>query len=238
LKIGQDVVTSGLHRIFFLSPANSGGERAGLLFNPRAGFELARRLQRREKIGIGEIFSFLSGLYFRGKLTYASAFGRPPGKLFGGYVITSNRGLLPLDHRLSLDDLRDFGTVPIEPDEPRYLEPLETCTKELKKRAGANCEFVLLGSISTKKYADPLLAQFGERLLFPASFVGRGDMSRGGLLLRCVAEARELEYIPLHGAIRRGKRPDKLLPRSWGYKIAEGTTPNPQTHPKASTHSA
>jgi hypothetical protein len=227
LKIEQNAVTSRVHRIFLLSPANSGGERASLLFNPRAGFDLARRLQRGESISIGEIFSFLSGLYFRGKFTYAKAFGNPPGNLFGAYVITSNRGLLPLEHPLTLKDLREFGTVPIDPDEPRYRDPLEASAKALKKLARSKCEFVLLGSISTKKYAEPLLAHFGERLLFPPSFVGRGDMSRGGLLLRCVAEARELEYAPITGAIRHGKRPEKLPPRSWGFKITQGTTPNP-----------
>jgi hypothetical protein len=228
LKIGQNAVTSRVHRIFLLSPANSGGERAKLLFNPRAGFKLAHRLQRGEEIAIGEIFSFLSGLYFRGKFTYARTFGRPPGRLFGGYVITSNRGLLPMEHPLGLAELRAFGNVPIEANEPRYLELLESSARALRKLAGKNCDFVLLGSISTKKYAEPLLAHFGEMLLFPGSFVGRGDMSRGGLLLRSVAAGQELEYIPVAGATRHGKRPEKLVPRSWGFKIAEGTTPNPR----------
>ncbi|MGZ8920759.1 MAG: hypothetical protein ACXW3L_07235, partial [Limisphaerales bacterium] len=202
-----------MHRIFILSPANSGGERARLIFNPRAGFELAHRLQRGEKAPIGEIFSFLSGLYFRGKQTYARAFARPPGKIAGTYVITSNRGLIELDQSLSLDELRDFAAVPIDPEEERYARPLEAHARKMSKAIGNECEVILLGSISTNKYAEPLMAHFGERLLFPASFVGRGDMSRGGLLLRCVAEGRELEYVPVSGAIRRGKRPEKLKAR-------------------------
>jgi len=226
-----------LHRIFLLSPANSGGERASLLFNPRAGFTLAHRLQRGEKIAIGEVFSFLSGLYFRGKFTYANAFGRPPRKVYSGYVITSNRGLLPMEYPLSLDELREFGTVPIEAHEPRYLQPLEASAKTLRKIAGKSCDFVLLGSIGTKKYAEPLLTHFGERLLFPGSFVGRGDMSRGGLLLRSVAAECELDYIPVAGAIRHGKRPEKLQPRTWGFKIDEGITPNPRNRAKSSAHS-
>lgn len=213
-----------MHRIFILSPANSGGERARLIFNPRAGFDLARRLQRGERMPVGEIFSFLSGLYFRGKYTYSRTFARPPGKLKGAYVITSNRGLIPVEEPLSLEDLQDFSTVPIEHDEPRYFEPLQKDARTLARKAGTECEVVLLGSISTKKYAEPLMEFFGERLLFPSSFVGRGDMSRGGLLLRCVAEGRELEYISISGAIRHGKRPEKLAPKSWGYKIREGKT--------------
>ena len=142
-------------------------------------------------------------------------------------MITSNRGLIPVEEQLSLEDLRDFSTVPIEHDEPRYFRPLEKDARSLARKAGPECEIVLLGSIGTKKYAEPLMQFFGERLLFPESFVGRGDMSRGGLLLRCVAEGCELDYVPVAGAIRHGKRPGKLKPKSWGYKISEGKTPLP-----------
>ncbi|MGZ8899365.1 MAG: hypothetical protein ACXW3Z_04645 [Limisphaerales bacterium] len=136
--------------------------------------------------------------------------------------------MIELDQSLSLDELRDFAAVPIDPEEERYARPLEAHARKMSKAIGNQCEVVLLGSISTNKYAEPLMAHFGERLLFPASFVGRGDMSRGGLLLRCVAEGRELEYVPVSGAIRRGKRPEKLKARSWGYKIHEGATPIPK----------
>jgi hypothetical protein len=37
-------------------------------------------------------------------------------------------------------------------------------------------------------------------------------MSRGGLLLRCVAAATELSYAPVLGAVRSGPRPPKLTP--------------------------
>jgi hypothetical protein len=75
---------------------------------------------------------------------------------------------------------------------------------------GAHCEAVLLGSIATPKYVEPLLSVFGERLLFPAEFVGRGDMSRGGLMLRCQRAGTELTYIPVGNALRHGQRPPKL----------------------------
>lgn len=221
-------INSRVHRIFILSPANSSGERAQLILNPNARFDLARRLQRGEKAPLGEIFSFLSGLYFRGKYLYSTSFARPPARLHGAYVITSNRGLMPVDTSITLKELADFGTVPIEADEPRYIEPLHADARKIAKRIAKNCDVILLGSISTKRYAEPLMQFFAESLLFPSSFVGRGDMSRGGLLLRCVAENRELEYVPVSGAIRRGKRPEKLPARSWGYKIHEGRTPLPK----------
>lgn len=204
-------------RIFLLSPANSGGERASLLYNPRARFELARRLHGGEALPLAEIFSFLSGLYFRGKISYALKFGRESKGLQGAYIITSNRGLLPTDQPITLADLRAFGEVPIDPREPRYMEPLLRDAASLAGRISKMTRVVLLGSISTPKYVEPLLATFGPRLLFPPSFVGRGDMSRGSLLLRHAAEGAELDYIPVQGAIRRGKRPAKLPPRSWGY---------------------
>jgi hypothetical protein len=213
-----------VHRIFILSPANSGGERANLLYNPRARFDLAHRLQSGQEVALGEIFSFLSGLYFRGKLTYSLKFGRPPGALQPAYVITSNRGLMGAVEPVSLKLLRSFASTPIDPEEPAYIKPLQLHARRLSKKAGAECEFVLLGSISTKKYAEVLIEYFGSRLLFPESFVGRGDMSRGGLLLRCVAENRELDYSPISGAIRHGKRPEKLPPKRWGFKIMEGET--------------
>nr|MDQ3622191.1 hypothetical protein [Verrucomicrobiota bacterium] len=68
----------------------------------------------------------------------------------------------------------------------------------------------LLGSIATGKYVDCLLPLWGPRLVFPEAFVGRGDMSRGGLMLRCVTSGRELRYIPVAGAIRHGARPRRL----------------------------
>ncbi len=198
-----------MDRIFLLSPAHTGGRRAELIFNPRATFPLALALRRGEALPLGEIFRFLSGLYFRGKLAYATTFAAKGG----AFIITSNRGLLPVHTPATLDDLRRFRTVPIAADERRYLAPLRQTARRLA--AAGSGEVVLLGSISTPKYVEPLLAVFGERLLFPTDFVGRGDMSRGGLLLRCVRDARELAYQPVLGAIRRGVRPPRLTPASW-----------------------
>ena len=67
-----------MRRVYLLSPAHSGGKRAGLLMRGGANFELARRLRSADGAPLGEIFAFMSGLYFRGKLAYANAFARPP----------------------------------------------------------------------------------------------------------------------------------------------------------------
>ena len=63
-----------ISRVFLLSPARSDGRRAKMLLNPRAEFSLAVRLREPDGAEIGEVFSFLSKLYFRGKLTYAREF--------------------------------------------------------------------------------------------------------------------------------------------------------------------
>ena len=197
-------------RIFLLSPAFCGGERAKLLFNPNADFPLATRL-RAGGVPIGELFAFLSGLYFRGKLAYARAFARPPLGAPGLLVITPTRGLLDPDTLLTLDDMREFAEVNIASQSDRFVEPLARDAQALAS-AAVDAPAILLGSIATDKYAGTLTAAFGERLRFPEQFVGRGDMSRGGLLLRSVRESTELAYIPVSGATRRGARPPKLVP--------------------------
>ena len=199
-------------RIFLVSPASCHGERAQLLFNPHAEFPLARALRLREGVPLGDVFSFLSGLYFRGKLAYAWAFERPPAGVPGTVVITTAEGLVSPLARVDLRRLARWAAVPIDTDEERYRRPLMRDAQLIRDAAGPDCEVVLLGSIATGKYVDLLLKVFGERLLFPSSFVGRGDMSRGGLLLRQVREDRELDYIPVAGAVRHGARPPKLAP--------------------------
>ena len=209
-------VESRPRRIFLLSPASCGGERARLVFNERAGFDLAVRLRTSGGAALGEVFSFLSGLYFRGKLTYARAFAAPPPGSPGVLVITPNEGLLPAEEPVTIERLRRFARVPIDVTEPRYRRPLKRHARALADAIPAETEIVLLGSVATGKYVDILSAAFGERLRFPSDFVGRGDMSRGGLLLRSAREGRELDYRPIAGASLHGKRPPKLarLPRS------------------------
>jgi hypothetical protein len=199
-------------RIFLLSPARTGGERSKLIFNRNAGFELARRLQRGETASIGEIFTFLSGLYFRGKLTYAEAFTRPPRGVPGSLVITSNRGLLPVETPITLTELQAFAAVDVDHLDELFKGPLKRDAAALADCLSKRSEVILLGSVSTRKYTDTLLSVFGERLKFPIDFVGRGDMSRGGLLLRAVASGRELEYASVLGAVLKGKRPARLGP--------------------------
>ena len=201
------------NRIFLLSPASSSGERARLVFNPHAQFPLALALRSPEGAPLGDVFTFLSGLYFRGKLGYARAFARPPDRVPGVVVITPSEGLVSPESPVTLDRLRAWAAVPIDAGEPRYRRPLLRDARLVDAAAGPRCEVVLLGSIASGKYVDLLLDVFGERLLFPSAFVGRGDMSRGGLLLRCTDERRELEYVPVATSMRHGARPPRLQPR-------------------------
>ena len=196
-------------RIFLLSPASCSGQRARMVFRREASFNLARRLRESEGAPIGDVFTFLSGLYFRGKLAYARQFARPPEGAEGVFVITASAGLLPAGAFVTLEHLRGFARVEIDAANPRYRRPLARASEDLAARVNG-CEIVLLGSIASGKYVDVLGKVFGERLVFPSDFVGRGDMSRGGLMLRCAREGRELAYTPVLTAVRRGPRPPKL----------------------------
>ena len=207
------------HRIFLLSPAYAGGERARMILRDQAQFPLARKLRGKSGAPIADVFTFLSGLYFRGKIAYANAFARPARGTSGVLVITPTRGLIDARTRIRLDDLREFAEVDIHEDDPRYRMPIERDARRLATKLSAQSEVVLLGSIATGKYFDVLLANFGQRLRFPADFVGRGDMSRGGLMLRCAADLQELSYLPVAGAIVNGKRPPKLAPRRYATAV-------------------
>jgi hypothetical protein len=201
------------HTIFLLSPANLAGERAALVFNPDARFELARQLHSPAGAPLGELFSFISGLYFRGKMTYANAFGRPPAELAGGLVISPPEGLRFLHERMTIDRLRAWAEVDIDAGNRRFVDPLVYHAEALERAHGATTRFVLLGSVASEKYVRPLVRVFGDHLLFPSDFVGRGDMSRGALLLRAARTGTELAYEPVEGAARRGRRAPSLAPR-------------------------
>jgi predicted kinase len=203
-------VKTRLHTIFLVSPANLGGERAQLVFNPAATFSLARQLRSAEGAALGDVFSFVSGLYFRGKATYALAFGRPPGGLPGGLVISPSEGLRFMHERVTRQRLLDWAAVSIDKDNPLFTVPLVESAFALDRAHGATSRFVLLGSVATDKYVAPLAHVFGERLLFPVDFLGRGDMSRGAMLLRAARAGLELDYTPVEGTARHGPRATKL----------------------------
>jgi hypothetical protein len=186
-----------------------------MVMSERAQFDLARKLRGADGASIAEVFTFLSGLYFRGKIAYANAFARVNNETSGVLVITPTRGLVDAGARIGLDDLREFAEVEVEPGNPRYREPLERDARRLAKKLSAKCEVILLGSVASNKYVEILVAHFGEQLRFPGDFVGRGDMSRGGLLLRCAADRQELGYVSVRGAVLHGARPAKLEPRRY-----------------------
>jgi hypothetical protein len=183
-----------MNRVFVLSPANCNGVRAQWLLRRTGGSDLAQRL-RTDGAPLGEVFSFLSALYFRGKLAYAQAFCRPPFDCPGIFIITPSDGLVPHDTLIRLPKLRRFARVPIHVDNPVYYSSLQRSAKKLASGMGSECEVVLLGSLASRKYLEILHPIFGSRLMVPDEFIGRGDMSRGGLLLRHVREHRELNYI-------------------------------------------
>lgn len=188
--------------IFLLSPAFCGGRRAQILLNPTSPAATSLAL-REGRLTLGSAFAFMSGLYFRGKLAYAERFGE-------AYVITPTRGLQPPTMPFTLKLLREFAVGDVSVDNPRYRQALARDVKAIAGGLAAGSQVVLLGSVASGKYVDILLPILGDRLRYPTSFVGRGDMSRGGVLLRAVREGRELDYVPVAGATLRGPRPPRL----------------------------
>ena len=195
--------------IFLLSPAYCGGRRATYLLREGSTLALSAKLAA-GTLTLGEAFTFMSGLYFRGKMAYATRFGQ---RARPGLVITPTRGLVSPGAIISAALLQEFAGVDVDADDARYREPLVQSVKHLCTTLPSDGRVVLLGSIATGKYVDVLCECLGSRLFFPTDFVGRGDMSRGGLMLRAAATGTELPYAILRTDMKRhGSRPPKLAP--------------------------
>ena len=100
-----------------------------MIMSERAQFALARQLRAAEGAPLGDVFSFVSGLYFRGKLAYARRFARPPDptddvSAGGVLVITPNAGVRSADTAVTLESLRAFADVEIDLRNAAYRAPL------------------------------------------------------------------------------------------------------------------
>jgi len=180
-----------------------------MVLRQNSAMPLAVALQE-HRLTLGAAFAFMSGLYFRGKLAYAEAFD--PG-LARTFVITPTRGLQSPRLVVNAELLEEFAEVDIDAEEERYRAALELDAAELAARLPDESRVVLLGSVASGKYVDVLASHLGNRLCYPPSFIGRGDMSRGGLLLRASRAGQQLEYVPIGAGDRpRGPRPGRLGP--------------------------
>jgi hypothetical protein len=199
-------------RIFLISPASLSGIRGRAVLEGRSSAPFMTAL-RGEGVPLVDVYAFISSLYFRGKLAYAVRFARPPAGGPGAWVITPTRGLVRMDARVTLADLEEFASGSIEADDARYRDALRRTAADVAANCGGDGDVVLLGSIASSRYVEPLAEVFGPRLVVPETFAGRGDMSRGGLMLRCVDAGEELVYVAALAAIRHGARPPRLEPR-------------------------
>jgi len=197
---------TGLRPVFLLSPAFCGGRRGAILLKD-GGTSLPAQQLTAGELTLGAAFSFVSGLYFRGKLAYARHFAaaRVSASVDDGGVgvITPTRGLQSPDRIVDARLLREFVGVDLASGDPRYLDPLVRDLRALEARLAPEHRVVLLGSVATAKYLEPIADILGTRLCFPREFVGRGDMSRGALMLQRVESSVELEYVPFSSAIPR-----------------------------------
>ena len=205
-----------MKRIFVLSPANCNGLRARWILKKNSRSEMAQRL-RTDGAPLGELFSFLSALYFRGKLAYARTFAEPPSNCPGVLIITPTAGLMRHDTIIRLSRLHGFSRGRIHIKNRHYCSSLRRSARRLATQMGPDCELVLLGSLATGKYLDLLKPIFGSRLRVPQEFIGRGDMSRGGLLLRCVKDNQQLNYID--AGMAGGFRPERCRANNDAYRV-------------------
>ena len=198
-------------KIFLLSPALMNGVRAKQLMSPQAKFSAAESFRSAEGVAIADAFSFMSCLYFRGKIAYAKQFAAPPLGWIGSgtYIITPGFGLVSPEWSLNSARMRRLQRTPVDPKSRAYREPLEDDSLALAEKLGQldrEARVVLLGSIATGKYIDLLWPIFQERLLYPRSFAGIGDMSRGALMLRAARSGQELDYDPVEAVLFKASR--------------------------------
>lgn len=182
-------------RLFLLSPANCSGKRAGYLLSGSSVSPLSQQLRSSSGATIGDVFTFMSALYFRGKIAYAAAFAKPPEGWEGVQVIVPGHGLCPASQRIHLDALKKIASVDVDLEDRRYTRPLKRDAARLAQHLRPSDSVVLLGSVATNKYLEPLKHVLGALLHYPEAFIGLGDMSRGSLMLRCAAEGTELAYV-------------------------------------------
>jgi hypothetical protein len=183
------------HKVFLLSPANTSGIRGSWLLRRGAKSALAQRLRSSEGASIGEVYTFISGLYFRGKLAYSGAFAAPPAGVPGTHVIVPGLGLVAPETMIDLAELQAIAKIPVDHRERKFVKPLARDAEALAAQLSDEHVVVLLGSIATKKYLEPLTAILGARLHVPVEFKGRGDMSRGAMMLRATRGGQELIYV-------------------------------------------
>src|SRR3989442_11924814 len=149
-------------RIFLLSPANCAGLRARLVMRREARFDLGRRVRDPGGAPLGEVMTFMSGLYFRGKLAYARAFAAPPDPACpvtrdGVLVIAPGAGLKPAAAAVSLRELTAFARVDVAADNPRYRRPLLAAPRTVAPRIGDDCGLGPLRSTASDRVVQPLV---------------------------------------------------------------------------------
>src|SRR4029077_8218457 len=98
---------------------------------------------------LGDLFAYMSGLYFRGKLAYARRVARPaePDNPVVGsaiHIITANAGLRSPDTLVTRAAVQAFGKGDIDAGNAQYRRPLEASARALLAEVGTDCEGILL----------------------------------------------------------------------------------------------
>lgn len=182
-------------RVFLLSPASLGGVRGRRILAGQGDAPLVAALHGGGTVPLGDVYAFISSLYYRGKRAYAQAFAHRSGGDPAVYAITPGRGLVADHHPVDLATVEIFAGIDVDPADEAYAAPLRKTAEGLLHTLPDDAAVVLLGSLATPKYLGPLGDVLGPRLLAPRIFAGMGDMQRGSTLLRAVRDGVELDYV-------------------------------------------
>jgi hypothetical protein len=204
-EVNRRMPQPGPPKLFLLSPASATGRRARQLASPGAGFATAKRFRSPGGVPVDEAFSFMSALYFRGKIAYARRFACSREEVAGEpiLIIAPGFGFVPPHWPVTVERLRKLARTTVDLRCRAYARPMREQAEVLADRLPADFRVVLLGSIATGKYLDLLLPAFGTRLCYPGVFAGAGDMRRGSLMLAAARAGVELDYLPLIGRVGR-----------------------------------
>ena len=199
-------------------PTAAAGARQQVL-SPQAAFAARRgSCARAQGAPLGDVFTFVSGLYFRGKLAYARRFASPPeprirrrlGRARHHAERRAPQPETPVTRRRAARlRRRRRRSRPTRATGGRSSGARARWLREI----GADCEVVLLGSIASPKYVDVLLDDLRRAPAVPDRFRRpRRHEPRRPAAAQARARASSSTYAPMAGAVRHGARPPKLPP--------------------------
>jgi hypothetical protein len=134
-----------MRNVFLLSPASLTGLRAKQLMSPRANFEAAQFYRSQEGVPIAVAFKFMSALYFRGKIAYATTFAAGEDI----HVIAPGFGFVPPHWAITPERMKILQRTDVDARKRNYRQPLERDARALAAQIDDDTQVILLGSVAS-----------------------------------------------------------------------------------------